>query len=341
MRMRYLMIGLLLLSWGCREAPTPLPPVDPPYPLALPPGFPMPEIPADNALTVSRVALGKQLFYDPILSRDSSLSCASCHLAEAGFADHHPVSIGIEGRVGFRNSPTLTNVAYHPWFFKEGGSPSLELQAVGPIENHVEMDIDIALLGRRLPYLSEYHPLAQQAYGRDLDIYVLIRALASFQRTLISGAAPYDAYRQGDPSALDAAQQRGMALFFSDRTGCSQCHGGVDFSDYSMQNNGTYLDYGADLGRFRVTLDSADVGKFKVPTLRNVALTWPYMHDGHLPDLAAVMDHYNAGGKGHPLQSPLVRPLGLNENEKADLIRFLEGLTDRHFIENPAFRQEE
>jgi hypothetical protein len=162
----------------------------------------MPEIPADNALTVSRVALGKQLFYDPILSRDSSLSCASCHLAEAGFADHHPVSIGIEGRVGFRNSPTLTNVAYHPWFFKEGGSPSLELQAVGPIENHVEMDIDIALLGRRLPYLSEYHPLAQQAYGRDLDIYVLIRPWRVFSVPSSAVPPPMMPIGKGIPAPL-------------------------------------------------------------------------------------------------------------------------------------------
>ena len=336
--MRYLsLLPLLMLSWACGPADPPQPDPDPPYVLDLPAGFPEPPVPADNALTEARVALGKQLFYDPVLSRDGSLSCATCHLAEAGFADHHPLSIGIEGRVGFRNSPTLTNVAYHPWFFKEGGSPSLEFQALGPIENHVEMDIDAAILAQRLAGLDHYHELAQRAYGRNLDIYVLTRALASFQRTLISGRSPYDAYQQGDQAALNPAQVRGMNLFFSARTQCSQCHGGFDFSDYSMQNNGTALDYGEDLGRFRITLDSADIGKFKVPTLRNVALTWPYMHDGTLPDLAAVIDHYDAGGQGHPNQSSLIRPLGLSPAEKADLIAFLQSLTDRHFVENPAF----
>ncbi|RMG68617.1 MAG: cytochrome-c peroxidase [Bacteroidetes bacterium] len=337
--MRLLLFSVLFLALlGCRpDSPPDLEP-DPPYVLDLPAGFPAPPIPEDNALTVSRLELGKHLFYDPILSRDSSLSCMSCHLPEAGFADHHPVSVGIEGRLGFRNSPTLTNVAYHPWFFKEGGSPSLEFQVLGPLENHVEMDIDAAVLNERLATLSHYHPLAQKAYGRDLDIYVLTRALASFQRTLISGDAPYDAYRRGETRALSAAQVRGMDLFFSDRTSCSACHGGFDFSTHGMENNGTERDYGADLGRFRITLDSADIGKFKVPTLRNIALTWPYMHDGHLPDLAAVIDHYNQGGQGHVNQSPLVRPLGLSEAEQADLVAFLESLTDQQFIENPAFR---
>ncbi|MEM6344631.1 MAG: cytochrome c peroxidase [Bacteroidota bacterium] len=303
----------------------------------LPAGFAEPSVPENNQMTVARVQLGKMLFFDPILSVDSTLSCAGCHLAQAGFADHNPISRGIEGRIGERNAPTLTNIGYHPYFFREGGSPSLEQQVLGPICNNLEMGFNAALLAERLKNHPVYEPLAQEAYGREIGLFVLTRAIAAYERTMISGDSPYDRFVRGeDPQALSAAAQRGLALFMSERTNCTQCHGGIDFSLYDFANNGLYDSF-LDKGRYRVTLDSADIGKFKVPTLRNVALSWPYMHDGSLNSLEEVVQHYNEGGKGHVNQSTYVRPLGLNPNEVADLVAFLESLTDKKFINNPAF----
>ncbi|MEZ4825923.1 MAG: cytochrome c peroxidase [Bacteroidia bacterium] len=312
-------------------------PVDKPWDMGLPAGFPMPEIPQENTLTVARVELGKMLFYDPVLSVDSSFSCATCHQAASGFADHLPISTGIQGRLGMRNSPTLTNVAYHPYFFAEGGSPSLELQVLGPIENHDEMGFNAAELAKRLKDDPVYTPLAQKAYGRDMDLYVLVRAIASFERTLISGNSPYDQYTfQKKPEALSESQKRGMTLFFSEKTGCTHCHSGFNFTSYNFENNGIYAEY-EDPGRYRITLDPPDFGKFKVPTLRNISLTAPYMHDGSLKTLEEVISHYNTGGKNHPNQSNFVKPLGLSEEEKHDMIQFLQALTDTAFVNNRAF----
>lgn len=313
-------------------------PVDKPYELGLPAGFPMPEIPPDNTLTAARIELGKLLFYDPALSLDSTISCATCHQANAGFADHFPISIGIEGRIGMRNSPTLTNVAYHPYFFAEGGSPSLELQALGPIENHVEMNMNAAELAKRLEGDPFYTPLAQKAYGREMDLFVLVRAIASFERTLISGHSPYDQFAfEHKEEALTASEKNGMQLFFSEKTGCSHCHSGFNFTNYAFENNGLY-ETNPDEGRYRITLESSDLGKFKVPTLRNIALTAPYMHDGSLKTLEDVVSHYISGGKNHPNQSEFVKPIQLTDNEKKELVDFLKALTDVDFVNNQAFR---
>ncbi|MFK7925250.1 MAG: cytochrome-c peroxidase [Bacteroidia bacterium] len=306
----------------------------------LPAGFAEPIVPANNEMTVDRVRLGKMLFFDPILSVDSTMSCSSCHLAEAGFADHHSISLGVEGRVGARNAPTLTNIGYHPYFFREGGSPTLEQQVLGPICNNLEMGFNAALLAERLKAHPIYEPLAQESYGREIGLFVLTRAIASYERTMISGDSPYDRFSRGeDPNALSAAAQRGLALFKSERANCTQCHGGTDFSLYDFANNGLYDSF-LDQGRYAITLDSADIGKFKVPTLRNIALSWPYMHDGSLKSLEEVVDHYNRGGQGHVNQSSSVRPLGLDQSEIADLVAFLESLTDEKFVNNPAFAPE-
>ncbi|MEO1447957.1 MAG: cytochrome c peroxidase [Bacteroidota bacterium] len=323
-----MMIGLIgMLMLACQPSVTPVGPDLTPYELNLPPQFPQPESPPENALTQQRVALGRALFYDPILSRDSTISCASCHLLTEGLADHNPVSVGIHGRKGFRNAPTLLNVAYHPYFFVEGGSPSLELQVLGPVENEDEMGFNGAELDQRVRHHPVYGPWAERAYGRQMGIYVVVRALAAFERTLISGDSPWDRYMRGDSAAMSPAAQRGWQLFTSDRLQCRGCHSGLNFSDYSFRSNGLYAD-SPDAGRHRITLDSADLGTFKVPSLRQVALTWPYMHDGSLPTLAVVIDHYDQGGKGHPNQDPRIQPLGLQPQEKADLLAFLQALTD-------------
>lgn len=337
---------LVLLAWviaglvGCDATETPEDPMTTtPYDFRLPPGVAPPPQPEGAAVTVERATLGRRLFYDPRLSRDASISCASCHLQEAAFADHHPISIGIEGRIGFRNSPTLVNVGYHPYYFREGGNPTLEGQAFGPIEEHAEMDYRVSEIVKRLSDDEALQQLARRAYGRPLDAYSLIYGLGAFQRTIISADAPYDRYRfGGDAQALSPAEKRGLALFESERLSCNKCHTGFDLSTYAIVNNGAYAHY-ADEGLARITQDSADVGKFKIPTLKNIALTYPYMHDGAYPTLESVIEHYNRGGYNHRNQSPYIRPLNLTAQEKADLLAFLHSLTDQTLLHDPRLAQ--
>jgi cytochrome c peroxidase len=336
--MRLIFVLILGLLLGSCQPESPVGFAGDEFELDLPPGFGPPPVPADNGFTASRVELGRLLFYDPVLSRDSSISCGSCHRQELAFTDGKRISPGIDGRVGTRNTPTLVNMAYQPHFFAEGGSPTLELQAIGPIEEFHEMDQPIGEAARRARQNPRYQQLARQAYERDLDPYVITRALSAFQRTLISGRSSFDRYyREGDSSALSPQQKEGMTLFFSDRTQCSHCHGGLHLSDFDFYNIGLYSQDQADKGRFRITLDSADIGAFKTPSLRNVALTAPYMHDGSLPHLRAVIEHFDQGGQGHRLQAPQIRPLTLSESEKAALIAFLHSLTDDTFLTNPDF----
>ncbi|MEZ4926034.1 MAG: cytochrome c peroxidase [Saprospiraceae bacterium] len=306
--------------------------------LNIPTGFPYPTIPQDNEVTEARFALGKRLFYDVVMSRDSTISCASCHASEYAFSDTLAFSNGVAGLSGTRNAPTLTNVAYHPYFTREGGVPSLEMQILVPIQEHNEFDFNILLISDRLKTDSNYIRMSWKAYGRDPDFYVITRSIACFERCLISGDSPYDRYKfQGESNALSPAALNGMNLFFSSKTNCAQCHFGFNFSNYAFENNGLYEEY-SDPGKFRLTEDSTDLARFKVPTLRNIALTAPYMHDGSLETLQDVIEHYNYGGEAHPHKSPLVRPLGLTALEKANLLEFLKSLTDENFISNPKFK---
>ena len=304
-----------------------------------PDGFPPIPFPEGNEFTMERWELGKRLFYDPVLSADSSLSCGSCHHVELAFADDRPFSPGIEDRPGTRNAPALVNLAYHPYFLREGSVPTLEMQILVPIQEENEFDHNIVLVAEKLQRDSSYVAQAWAAYGREPDAFVITRAISTFERTLVSGGSPYDDWLyRGCEDALDDSQQRGMALFFSTRTNCSSCHSGLNFTTYTFENNGLYSDY-TDPGRFRFTNDPADEAKFKVPGLRNVAVTAPYMHDGSMASLEAVVAHYNGGGAGHVNQSELVQPLGLSDQEMQDLVHFLEALTDPSFISNPQFAE--
>lgn len=303
----------------------------------LPVGFPDVPYPPDNAPTALRVELGKQLFYDTRLSREGNLSCASCHLPQNAFADPRVVSIGTDGREGLRNSPTLANVAWQPHLFMDGGVPTLELQVMHPFNDPLEFDLHIVDAANILMHDENYAQMSRSAYNRNLDPFVIMRAISAFERTLISGNSAYDRFIAGDVSALSADAQAGKALFFSPETGCSDCHSGVFFTDFSFQNIGLYSTY-EDLGRQRVTSDPSDEGKFKVPTLRNVAVTAPYMHDGSLATLSDVVAHFNNGGVQHANQHPAVRPLNLNQEQQAQIVVFLEALTDETFLNNPAFR---
>jgi cytochrome c peroxidase len=319
---------LLALAQGCQKEKIKEPPADEPYELKLPPHFPLPEIPEDNLLTKSRVELGRLLFSDPILSRDSTVSCASCHKSEFAFADNRAVSPGVQNRLGTRNAPSLTYKAYATSLNWDGGVPSLELQALVPIQAHFELDMDFATLVERLKRHPRYPALFQAAYQTPPNEAGIVKALAAFQRTLIKGTSDYDRYLQGDSAALSPSAKRGKELFFSETAECFHCHNGLLLTDDTFQNNGLYREY-KDQGRFLITGRERDKGKFRVQSLRNVELTAPYMHDGSLPTLEAVIDHYASGGAMHPAKSTLIRKFTITPQQKEDLIYFLKSLTDK------------
>jgi len=303
--------------------------------IIIPDGFPPIEFPADNAFTKERWLLGKALFYEKQLALDSSVSCASCHSQQFGFSDNVALSKGFKQRLGNRNSPSIINVAYHPYFTREGGVPSLEMQVLVPIQEHNEFNNNILDIAKRLSSNQKLQNLSYLAYNRPLDFYVIPRALATFERSLISGNSKFDQYKKGTIS-LTEEEQKGMNLFFSDRTNCSDCHSGFNFTNYQFENNGLYETYN-DPGRKRLTGLDSDLAKFKVPSLRNIEVTAPYMYDGSMPDLEAVINHYNSGGKQHPNKSERIKALQLSQDEKKQIIAFLKTLTDVSFLSQPIY----
>lgn len=337
MRIFIVIAILLILISGCiRRERSLIANEDRPYELVLPAGFPMPEIPEDNQLTHYRVELGKLLFHDTRLSRDETISCASCHLQSEAFADHEPLAVGIDNRVGMRNTPTLTNVAYNDRFFADGGVPSLELQVLAPIPNENEHDFTTLEIIERLKDDDQVQMMSSLAYGREFDGYVITRAIASYERTLISGNSRFDQfYFQGMDDALTQQELDGWNLFQENQ--CASCHSGFNFTDNSYHNIGQYEAY-EDAGRERISMDEADNGKFKTPTLRNIELTAPYMHNGSMETLEDVVDFFNTGGVGHVNQDELITPLDLTSSEKESLIAFLKTLTDYEFVTNPEFQ---
>ncbi|MDX1349917.1 MAG: cytochrome c peroxidase [Putridiphycobacter sp.] len=307
-----------------------------PYVLKLPEGFPEPVIPENNQLTKERIELGRRLFYDPILSVDSSISCASCHNQSLGFADNRAISPGVEGRLAMRNAPTLTNVAYNPTLLFDGFLKTLEMQVLVPIEEHAEFANNIVEISEKLANDSLYSNLSRQAYNREIDPFVITRSISSFERTLISGNSKFDQQAYQGKNVMDRSEKRGMNLFFNELE-CASCHSGFNFTNFSTQNNGLYKVY-TDTGRMRVTKLEQDRAMFKVPTLRNIELTAPYMHDGSIATLEEVVDHYQTGGKNHPNKSDKLKPFQLSKKEKHDLVNFLKCLTDTDFINNPDFK---
>ncbi len=300
--------------------------------LNIPPGFPTPVMPEGNELTKDRVLLGKKLFFDPILSGNGKISCASCHIPSKAFSDTGRVSAGVEHRLGTRNTSPLFNLAYEKAFFWDAGAISLEVQALAPIENHLEMDMAVPALIEKLKKDSVYVALFKKAYDRPVGSYGLVRAISAFERTLISGNSRFDQYQfRNSSSALSASEKSGMAIFFSQKSGCANCHGGFNFTDFQLHNIGLYTKY-EDIGRARVTSKESDVGSFKTPSLRNIEMTGPYMHDGSMRTLEEVVDFYSTGGKSHPAKDVLMKPISLTTTEKTDLINFLKSLTDHEFI---------
>jgi len=302
--------------------------------IRIPSSFPEISYPEDNAPTVLRIELGRRLFYDNRLSEDESLNCGSCHVLSAAFTDGRATSQGLHGAVGKRNAPTLANVAWLKRLMMEGGVPTLETQILVPLHDSTEMAPSMMPIVERLNEDEYLRALSMAAYGRDsIDPFVVTRALACFQRTFISGDSRYDRFLQGRNDQMNERELRGRDLFFSPRTQCSECHSGVFFTDMNFYNIGLFDEY-ADIGKARATDRDEDVGRFKTPTLRSIQLTAPYMHDGHMKSLEEVVRFYNAGGTAHRNKDGRIRPLGLTDDEQADLIAFLTTLTDWNFVQN-------
>jgi cytochrome c peroxidase len=259
--------------------------------------------PEENPMIAENIELGRRLFFDRRLSRDSTISCSSCHDPERAFSDDKPVAIGIFGRRGKRNSPALINRGYGRLFFWDGRISSLEEQVLKPIQDPNEMDLTLDEAASRV----------------DLDQTTISRALASYVRSLLSGDSPLDRFLNGDRSALNAKQQQGLQIFRG-KGGCTACHVGPNFSDERLHNTGVAWRDGklADIG--------ARQGEFKTPTLREIARTAPYMHDGSMATLEQVIDYYDRGGNPNPALDPELRPLRLSAAEKQDLIAFLSSL---------------
>jgi len=294
--------------------------------------------PADNQLTEARAQLGKRLFFDPILSADRTISCGSCHKQAHAFADPRRVSEGVGARAGRRNAAHLVNLAWvQTGLFWDGRAASLEEQAGKPIEDPLEMNLPHEKAVARLLAEADYIEAFQSAYGAPPRIELVQKALASFVRSLVSVGSRYDRYLAGEVAALNASEQRGVSLFLDSRTGCFHCHSQATLTNDGFFNNGTSA-AGGDAGRQTVTGRSGDFGKFRVPSLRNVEVTAPYMHDGSVPSLEAVVEQYAQGGRGHPRTDAQVHKLDLSEADKADLVAFLRSLTDWSFLQDRRFK---
>jgi cytochrome c peroxidase len=337
----------------------------------LPGELPMPRVPLDNPMSADKVELGRYLFYDTRLSADGTQACATCHVQARAFTDGLVVPVGITGEAGRHNAMSLANIAYNSSNTWAGNVTRLEAQARGPMFG--TQPIELGLAGGEQELLARLadEPVYQELFPRafsgaePISVDNVTAALASFERTMLSGSSPFDRFVAGDTAALDTSAQRGLALFESDRLGCTHCHGGFNLASsydhaamaapqiqffntglYNVDGNGAYPP--GDRGVVEVTGDPAHMGRFRAPTLRNIALTAPYFHDGSAATLADVIASYARGGRlvadgpsagdgaTSPLKSPFVTGFTLTIDEQADLIAFLSALTDRELVEDPA-----
>ena len=284
-------------------------------------------VPPDNPQTDAKIRLGAQLYFDPRLSADNTISCATCHDPKTAWANHGPTDTGIRGQVGGRNSGTILDSAWMRVQFWDGRAGSLEEQALGPIHNPIEMGETLENVVLKLNSIPGYREQFQTVFGTSASTDGIAKAIASFERTVVSGPSPYDRWLAGDKSAMSAAAVRGHHLF-NGKGHCTPCHGGPAFSDQGYHNLGVAMDKpNPDLGREVVSKDPRDRGRFKTPGLRNCALTHPYLHDGSAKTLRDVIDLYDRGGVPNPNLDRLVLPLRLTGREKEDLVAFLEALT--------------
>ncbi|WP_052301072.1 cytochrome-c peroxidase [Owenweeksia hongkongensis] len=327
-------VGVLFLISSCRPDKTELQPVSF-VGFERPGHFPAPHYNfKNNPVTKDGFELGRKLFYDPILSASGSISCGSCHLPEAGFADPGKAkSEGIDGLLGKRNSPALANLAWFPSFMADGGINHIEVMPIAPITDSAEMGSSLAKTMLTLNASPTYRKLFKQAFDVDsISDQKLLFALAQFMSMMISSESKFDEHLQGK-NVFNESEKRGYKIF---QQHCVSCHSGALTTDFSFKNNGLDIT-SADLGRARITQDENDRGKFKVPSLRNVELSYPYMHDGRFKTLDAVIDHYTTSIQPTPnLAEELQEPIILTNNEKQDLVKFLTTFTDYNYITKPS-----
>ncbi|MDQ3331346.1 MAG: c-type cytochrome [Planctomycetota bacterium] len=284
--------------------------------------------PEDNLSDPRKIALGKQLYFDPRLSADKTVSCATCHDPKHGWSDGRATSAGVGGQVGGRNAPTVINSAFHRFHFWDGRAATLEEQALGPIANPIEMNLPVEEAVKRLNEIEGYKKQFNEIFGGDVTKECLAKALAAYERTILSGDAPYDRFKAGDTSALSEPAVRGMKLFFG-KANCSACHSGPNFTDFAFHNIGVGMDKPEpDKGRVVISELEGDTGAFKTPTLREVARSGPYMHDGGMKTLEEVVEYYAKGGTPNKYLDEEISKLNLTDQDKSDLVTFLkEGLS--------------
>ncbi len=289
---------------------------------------------------LTEAQLGEKLFFDPVLSTDHSISCASCHKPEFAFADNKAFSDGVNGKQTTRNTPSVMNMGMRDAFFWDGRAASLEEQVIGPIQNPNEMNLPFAEAVKRVKASKRYQQFFKQVYGTLPDSATIVRSIAAFERTLETDQTPNDRWLNDLPGGLTAQQLRGRELFTGERTKCFDCHFTPDFTSDEFRNiglfNGQELN---DSGRYLITRNPNDIGKFKIPGLRNVAMTAPYMHNGMFKTLREVIDYYDDPSTvvKHALYRDSILParIGLTESEKADLEAYLNALTDDRFMVKP------
>ena len=303
----------------------------------VPKGWPKPHYNFnDNPLTEEGFQLGRHLFYDPIISRDSTISCSSCHLQQTGFTHvDHQLSHGIEGKIGTRNSMALINLAWNKNFMWDGSINNIELQAINPITSPIEMDDKLENVVSKLQNSTKYRALFTKAYGDDkVTSQRILKALAQFTVMLKSSNSKYDKMIRKEVK-FSESEQRGYDLF---KTNCASCHKEPLFSDDRFEKNGLAVDTTLnDFGRIKISTKQEDAFRFRVPTLRNIQFTFPYMHDGRFKTLTEVVKHYNSLGYNKNLPKQLSKPMNLTDNERVDLVAFLKTLTDTEFLFDKRF----
>ena len=300
-------------------------------------------IPKDNPLTQGKVELGKLLYFDPRLSRDNTISCASCHDPKQGWSNGERFATGVDGQVGGRSAPTIVNAGYLnagsarftkvPQFW-DGRAEDLEGQALGPIENPIEMDLTLKEAVERLNKIDGYREKFQEVFGTNATAEGIAKAIASFERTVLSGDAPIDRYLAGDKDAMSEAAVRGWNVFNSgNKANCTACHKYPNFSDGAYHNIGVGMDVEKpDPGRYEISKLKGDTGAFKTPTLREIHRTAPYMHDGSEATLEDVVEYYVKGGVANPYLDDEMKKLTLTDQEKKDLVTFMkEGLASENY----------
>ncbi|MFC2103406.1 cytochrome-c peroxidase [Bacteroidota bacterium] len=288
-------------------------------------------IPKDNPITKDKIALGRDLFFDRRLSVDGTVSCDFCHSPLLGFSDGRYYATGVFGLKSKRNTITSLNRIFGQEYFWDGRAKSIEEVVTDHIEDKSVFGNKLENVVRILSKDEKYQEKFDNVFSQEINPDGISKAIASFVRTLISGNSPYDKYVAGNKSALSESAKNGMKLFFSDRLKCSVCHSGPNFTDEKYHNNGTKIDsLNQDFGRYLVTNKEDDRGKFRTPTLRDISRSSPYMHNGSLKGIDALIDFYNKGGIPNQYQNPIIKPLHLNKEEKADLKSFLRSLTGKN-----------